>query len=378
MSSRSRRPARSSRAFCSWSRVQRHAGRAAAVAPRSRPGSPPPEYRRHPSHSQRRRGSARARSSTGDPSSAVVVIVAVGPEQLEHLLEGRAVRGADRVRDQAGHEARVRVRAAPRRRVGALRRRDRGRPPRRWPPTARPGTSPGRRCRSSAGRTCPCTGRVEQRAQVLVDVGLAGRARRAPAGSSRSPTSGAEHGLHHRLGDRPPDRVHDRRAGVVVGAVVVGVEARRGRGAPSRRAAATTCASSAFGAGPVCSTWLTDGPHRARARPRWRPGSSRRRRRRAARSRREPVEQLDPVDRAVGLVVAVHEARARTGCSSSAAGRPGRPMSWGCSSSAQEALPLVAGRCRASAAGGRGPARARGSWPDEKYAVVVAATRRPS
>ena len=93
---------------------------------------------------------------------------------------------------------------------------------------------------------------AEKRAEVLVHVGLA----RQPAEAADRVDvvhEVAEDRAHHLLGQRPPERVHDHRPGLVVEAVAVGVEAggvaahpvveqgddlrRRGRWAPGPCAA---------------------------------------------------------------------------------------------------------------------------------------------
>ena len=184
--------------------------------------------------------------------------------ELEHLLERRPVGGPHRVGDQPGREAGAPGRAAPR--VGS-------RPCARGqvlaatcrpPPTATPGTRRASPCRSSAGGTCPCTGCVEQGAQVLVDVGLAGEAAEARGcrrgRASRSPYTGRM--TASAIGR--PQRVHDRRARRRRTGRCC---RRRARGASRRTqssSTSTTCASSAFGAGPVRSTWLTTGQTGAR------------------------------------------------------------------------------------------------------------------
>ena len=129
---------------------------------------------------------------------------------------------------------------------------------------------------------------------------------RTPLSSpSRSPNTR----LHHRLGNRAPGRVHDRRPGLVVGAVEIGVEARRVPPDPvveqvddllvasARRGAAVEHPADdrpdervgVLGRGPVHDPDVVGDP-----------GAS-----------RPLVEQLDALHGAVGLVVAVHEAGRR-------------------------------------------------------------------
>ena len=68
---------------------------------------------------------------------------------------------------------------------------------------------------------------AEQRAQVLVDVGLALEAVEAADVVEVADAATPNTGDITAFGDRPPERVHDHRAGLVVERVVVGVEARR-------------------------------------------------------------------------------------------------------------------------------------------------------
>ena len=66
---------------------------------------------------------------------------------------------------------------------------------------------------------------AEQRAEILVHVGLAFQAVEV-ADVVEVAEEGAEYGGHHRIRDRPPDRVHDHRARFVVVPVVVDIESR--------------------------------------------------------------------------------------------------------------------------------------------------------
>src|SRR2546423_2180718 len=141
-------------------------------------------------------------------------------DELEHLLERRAVRGAERVRDDARHETRARGGTAPRRRIGALCRGQLAnglierRPERRPASIQRPVAAVRQLERSSHSLTKEC-------AQVLVDERLTCETVQSAHGVELAEQV-AVHRAHHCLRDRSPHRVHDHCAGVVVAAVEVG------------------------------------------------------------------------------------------------------------------------------------------------------------
>ena len=210
-------------------------------------------------------------------------------------------------------------------------------------------------------------GRIEQRTQILVDVGLAGEPAEAADAVERAEEV-AVHRPHDGLGDRPPHRVHDRRAGVVVLAVPFGVESRRVACTQSS-STARACASRRARRGAPAQHLADDGPHR-RARVLGRGAVHHAHVVGEGDLLRELVEQLDAMHGAERRVVAVHEARAPTGCSSSTAVRRGHPCSRGCCALAQEPSPLVVAGPQRRQATVESVAR-RGSSPDEKYAVPL-------
>ena len=114
-----------------------------------------------------------------------------------------------------------------------------------------------------------------------------------------------EHGLHHRLGDRPPRRVHDRRP--AASKKLSSLASRRGASSATHASSRSTTAwSRGVGAAPVSSDAAHDRPDRRAHVLRRGPVHD------AddlpePRLLAPPVEQLDPVHRPVWLVVAVHE-----------------------------------------------------------------------
>ena len=229
------------------------------------------------------------------------------PIELEHLLERRAVRGAERVRDDARHETSARGGTAPRRRIGALCRGQLAnglierRPERRPACIQRPVAAVRQLERSSHSLTKEC-------AQVLVDERLTCETVQTAHGVELAEQV-AVHRPHHCLRDRSPHRVHDHCAGVVVAAVEIGVEARcvapdpvvedvqrlgaecTRRGTASQNLADDRPHGRArvFGGGPVHHADDVGQLH----------------------VMRELVEQLDAMDGAERGVVTVHEARRR-------------------------------------------------------------------
>ena len=143
------------------------------------------------------------------------------------------------------------------------------------------------------------------------------------------------------------------------------------RGAPSRRARSRPAASSAFGAGPPCSTWLTTG-HTGRTDVLGR----------GAVHDAHVVGQRDPAGNwsnsstrwtePYGLVVAVHEARRRLVVPVQQQPVRARSTSCGCCRSDEEAAPLVARRCRASAGAGRARGRAGAAGPTRSTRCLCA------
>ena len=285
---------------------------------------------------------------------------------------GRFV-GSERVRDQPRREAGPRRRAAPGRRVGpeegrhVVGRRVDRRPQRRAARRERP-------VAAVAQVEAAADGVAEQRAQVLVDVGVPGLAVQ-PADVVEVAGQVAEHRPHDRLGQPLPQRVQDHRTGVVVAAVVVGVEPRRvardpvvedlddarvtrvGRRARRRQHAAD---DRPHGRADVLGRRAVHDAHDVLDLGLGRP----------------LVEELDALGRAVRLVVAVHEAprRAVVPVEQQAVGpalvvRVLQP--------AQEAAPLVVAAAQRRQAPVEARARARGGGPTRRT-PSCGARRSPS